>query len=303
MGSTRLVGLDLGGTALKAGALDGAGRVLEERSVDPHFERGPEGVLDVLADTARALGVEDHLGVGVPGLLDRARGLVLSSPNLPGFTDLDVRGGLARRLGLAPERVRVENDANAAALGEQWLGAGRGVDDLLLLTLGTGIGGGLILGGRLIVGEGLGGEAGHVVVEPAGPVCGCGARGCIEALASARAASARAKAAGLPREAPGDLVRLTERARAGHAEEAALLDAVGLDLGHMLAGVVSLLDLRCFVFGGGFSAALDTLEAGIRRGIDERCYGERSGTIRLLRASLGPSAGWIGAARRPADAD
>jgi glucokinase len=196
--------------------------------------------------------------------------------------------------------VRVENDANAAALGEQWLGAGRGVDDLLLLTLGTGIGGGLILGGRLIVGEGLGGEAGHVVVEPAGPRCGCGAVGCIEALASARAASARAKAAGLPREAPGDLERLAARAREGAVDEARLLRAIGRDLGHLLAVVTSLLDLRCYVFGGGFSAALDTLEAGMREGVDERCYGSRSASLRLLRASLGASAGWIGAARRPA---
>ncbi|HVS17889.1 MAG TPA: ROK family protein, partial [Planctomycetota bacterium] len=105
-----------------------------------------------------------------------------------------------------------------------------------------------------------------------------------------------------PREAPGDLALLARRAREGGAEEAALLEAVGLDLGHFLAVVVSLLDLRCFVFGGGFSAALDTLDVGLRRGIDERCYGSRSGTIRLLRASLGPSAGWIGAARRPAGA-
>ncbi|HVS17751.1 MAG TPA: ROK family protein, partial [Planctomycetota bacterium] len=161
MAPARLVGLDLGGTALKAGAITSDGEVQRELSVAPHFERGPQGVLDVLAETARALGVEDDLGVGVPGLLDRARGVVLTSPNLPGFVDLDVRAGLARRLGLAPERVRIENDANAAALGEQWLGAGRGVDDLLVITLGTGIGGGLILGGRLIVGEGLGGEAGH----------------------------------------------------------------------------------------------------------------------------------------------
>jgi glucokinase len=297
MTGARLVGLDLGGTALKAGAITPDGEVLAERSVSPPFERGPEAVLDALAQTARALGVAGEVGVGVPGLLDRERGRVLTSPNLPGFVDLDVRGGLARRLGLEPARVHVENDANAAALGEQWLGAGRDVQDLLLLTLGTGIGGGLILGGRLIVGAGLGGEAGHVVVEPAGPICGCGARGCVEALASARAASARAKAAGLPREAPGDLEVLAARARAGGADEARLLFEIGRDLGHLLAVVTSLLDLRCYVFGGGFSAALDTLDAGIRAGVDERCYGSRAASLRLSCAGLGPSAGWIGAAR------
>jgi glucokinase len=297
MAGARLVGLDLGGTALKAGAIAPDGAVLDERTVVPPFERGPQAVLDALADTARALGVQGELGVGVPGLLDRERGVVLTSPNLPGFVDLDVRGGLARRLGLDPARVHVENDANAAALGEQWLGAARDVQDLLLLTLGTGIGGGLILGGRLIVGAGLGGEAGHVVIEPAGPICGCGARGCVEALASARAASARARAAGLPREAPGDLERLAQRAREGAGDEARLLFEIGRDLGHLLAVVTSLLDLRCYVFGGGFSAALDRLDAGVRAGVDERCYGSRGASLRLLRASLGPSAGWIGAAR------
>ena len=95
----------------------------------------------------------------------------------------------------------------------------------------------------------------------------------------------------------GDLVLLAQRAREGSAAEAQLLREVGRDLGHLLAGVISLLDLRCFLFGGGFSAALDTLEEGLRAGIDERCFGGRSGSIRLLRASLGPSAGWIGAAR------
>jgi predicted NBD/HSP70 family sugar kinase len=136
------------------------------------------------------------------------------------------------------------------------------------------------------------------VVEPAGPRCGCGATGCIEALASARAASARAKAAGLPREAPGDLERLVARAREGAPDEARLLFAIGRDLGHLLAVVTSLLDLRCYVFGGGFSAALDTLDAGMRAGVDERCYGARAASLRLLRAGLGASAGWIGAARR-----
>jgi glucokinase len=296
-GQDRSIGLDLGGSSLKAGAVDRAGRVLAETSLVPPFERGPEAVLDALAQAARELGARDGVGLGVPGLLDRERGVVLESPNLPGFRNLDVRGGLARRLGLETGRVIVENDANAAALGEQWLGAGRGERDLLLLTLGTGIGGGLILDGKLVVGSGLGGEAGHVVIEPSGPLCGCGARGCAEVLASAAATRARALAAGLPRAAPGDLELLVRRAREGAVEEARLLTDVGRDLGHLLATVVSLLDLRCFLFGGGFSAALDMLEAGIRAGIDERCYGSRAAGIRLLQARLGPSAGWIGAAR------
>jgi glucokinase len=193
--------------------------------------------------------------------------------------------------------VSVENDANAAALGELWLGAGRGGGDWLLVTLGTGIGGGLVLGGRLHTGGGLASEPGHVVVEPDGLACSCGGRGCVETLASGGAARRRALEAGLPAAAPGDLERLCELARRGPGPEADLLHAVGRDLGRGLGPVVSLLDLDTFLFGGGFSAAFDLLEVGLRTGVDERSFGSRGRRLRLERASLGPSAGWIGAAR------
>jgi glucokinase len=192
--------------------------------------------------------------------------------------------------------VRVENDANVAAQGELWLGAARGERHALVVTLGTGIGGGVVLDGRLFVGEGLAGEIGHVTVDACGPQCGCGARGCLETLASASAASRRARERGLPAAAPGDLELLATRARAAAGPERELLLEVGLDLGRGLASAVSLLDLRTFVLGGGFSAALDLLEPGIRRGLAERAYGERVASVRLVRALLGPSAGWIGAA-------
>jgi len=207
-----------------------------------------------------------------------------------------VRGDLARLTGLAPGEVHVENDANAAALGELWLGAARGETNALVLTLGTGIGGGLILGGELFAGEGMAGEVGHLVIDPAGPPCGCGSRGCLETFASATAARRRALAARLPPQAPGDLELLADRAREGSAAEAQLLREVGRDLGRGLGAVVGLLDLELFVFGGGFAAALDTLEAGIREGIAERSYGGRESQVRLVRAALGPRAGWIGAA-------
>jgi len=293
----RQVGIDLGGTSIKAGALTKEGEVLEERSYDPGFARGPSAVLDTLANVFRELGGGDRLGIGVPGLLDRERGHLIASPNLPGFVDLAMKDELARRTGVEPKFVAVENDANAAAVGELWLGAGRGERDALLVTLGTGIGGGLILNGELYAGAGMAGEIGHVVVDPSGPGCGCGKRGCVETLASATAAKRRALAAQLPPDAPGDLVKLTERARAGSLAEAALLREIGRDLGRGLGPVVCLLDLRVFLFGGGFSAALDVLEQGVREGIEERSYGGRAPKVKLLGATLGPSAGWIGAAR------
>jgi glucokinase len=291
------VGIDLGGTAAKSGRITAEGEILAERTIDPGFKDGPRAVLDRLAQLFHDLGGGETLGIGVPGLLDRARGFVHSSPNLPGFVQLDVKGELARRTGLDSARVHVENDANAAAVGELWLGAGRGERDALVVTLGTGIGGGLILNGELYAGAGTGGEVGHIVVDPNGPPCGCGKRGCVETLASATAAKRRSVAAKLPADKPGDLVLLAQRARDGAAAEAALMREIGRDLGRGLGPVVCLLDLRTYIFGGGFSGALDVLESGIREGLEERSYAGRGREVKLLRATLGPAAGWIGAAR------
>jgi glucokinase len=291
------VGIDVGGTSVKAGCITHAGEIVRETSIDPGFARGREHAFDAIAALFGELGGGERLGIGVPGLLDRKRGHLISAPNIPGFIDVSIRDELARRIGLRPSHVIVENDANAAAVGEMWLGAGRHESDALMITLGTGIGGGVILNGELYAGADLGGEVGHVCIDPDGPPCGCGNRGCVEQYASATAARKRAIAAGLPKSAPGDLVLLAERARTGNAAEAALMREIGRDLGRGLGAVVDILDLRLFIFGGGFSAALDTLEAGVRTGIDETSYGGRGAKVRLVPATLGGSAGWIGAAR------
>jgi glucokinase len=295
----RLVGIDLGGTAIKAGAVTEQGQVLESRCVPTGLADGADAVVDRMAELARALGAEGRVGVGSPGLIDHAGGRVLECPNLHALENLPLRDEIARRLGLAADAVHLENDANAAAVGEAWLGAGRGERDLLMVTLGTGVGGGLVLDGRLYAGPGgMAGEIGHVCVAPDSPiVCGCGRRGCVETLASATAARRRALELGLPRRAPGDLEQLAAAARAGAGPERDLCHAIGRDLGYGLAAVVTLLDLRCFVVGGGFGAATDVLLSGIHAGIRERTYGRRVADVRVLPARLGPDAGWIGAAK------
>jgi len=290
----RLVGLDLGGTSIKGGAVSERGEILERRSIDIDRARGASALIDGLAGLARDLGVRSRVGLGAPGLFDRERGVVLESPNLPFMEGVALRGELARRLSLDESAVLLENDANAAAIGEHWAGAGRGEADLLMVTLGTGVGGGLILGGELYSGAGgMAGEIGHVVIDPAGPSCGCGARGCLETLASATAAQRRAGALGLPR----DLVLLADLARRAPGPERDLLFEVGRDLGRGLAAVVTLLDVRLFVIGGGFGAALDVLEPGIRAGLGERSYGRRLEHVRVVPAELRADAGWMGAAR------
>jgi glucokinase len=294
-----LAGIDVGGSAVKLGVIerDGSGRT--ERSFPVESGCSAQAVLERAAHELRELAGARLavVGVGLPGLLDRGAGCVRQSPNLPWLAEVAVQRLLAAELGLAQEDVRLENDANVAALGEQWLGAASGERHLLLLTLGTGIGGGLILDGRLFVGEGLAGEVGHLTLDASGPECGCGARGCLETYASASAARRRALERGLPREAPGDLELLASRARKGAVPEREFLEEIGHDLGRGLALVLSLLDVRTFVFGGGFSAALDVLEPGMRRALSAWAYGERTALVRLLAAALGSSAGWIGAAR------
>ena len=297
----RHVGFDFGGTAIKAGCVTGSGEILGEESLPNGLEGGPQAALDRMAELYRGLAGEGAVGIGIAGLIDTQGGVVVESPNLPGMDGVSLRDGLAGRLGLAPEDVHVENDANVAALGEAWLGAARGESDLMVVTLGTGVGGGLILGGRPYGGSGRAGEVGHVVVDPGGLPCGCGSRGCLETLASATAARRRAVEAGLPEGDPGNLELLVQRAGgtggAGGERERALLHDVGRDLGRGLGPVVCLLDLRLFVFAGGFSAAFAFLENGIREGMNERSFGSRGSEARLLRATLGPAAGWIGAAR------
>lgn len=294
----RLVGIDLGGTGIKAGACDETGRILERKSIPTGLADGPAAVLDRMAQLARDLGAQKRVGVGSPGLIDHAGGRVIESPNLQAMQGVPMRREIADRLGLAERDVTLENDANCAGFGEHWCGAGVGESDLLMITLGTGVGGGLVLKGAMYGGPGgMAGEIGHVCVDPNGPPCGCGRNGCVEQFSSATAATKRAQAAGLPREKPGDLALLSKLARASDGPERKLMHDIGRDLGRGLGMVVCLLDLRVFVIGGGFGAATDVLEAGIRAGLRDRSYGDRLQSVRILPAKLGSDAGWIGAAR------
>lgn len=299
------VGVDVGGTAIKAGAITPAGDVIREATCPTPVDSGAPAIFEALADLVGQVSAGQEistLGVGMAAGLEPGTGQIITSPNMTCLVGQHVPEALGAVLGFAPEearkRIRVLNDANAAALGEQWLGIARGEDNVVVLTLGTGIGGGLILDGSLVKGAtGSAAEIGHVIVDPSGPLCGCGARGCLEAMASARAASGRARAAGLPAADPGNLPALCENARAAPGPERDLLLDVGRDLGRGLTAALALLDLDLFVFSGGFANALDILEPGIRLGLDRGSTPQGRRRVRLVRAALGNRAGWIGAAR------
>jgi len=293
-GSELRVGIDLGGTAIKAGTVTLEGEIVERRSIPADLDRGPEDLADRVANLARELDFSAALGIGVPGLLDRTGGKVITSANLHQIDGFPLVDAVAERLGVPSALVALENDANVAALGEAWVGAGHSDPDFLMVTLGTGVGGGVVLGGEVITGAGgLAGEIGHICVEPGGLECGCGGRGCLETLASATAAARRAQEAGLP----PDLAIVSEQARDGDDRARTLLVDIGRDLGRGLAAATVLLDLRVFVIGGGFGAALELLRPGIEEGLVERAYGRLASDYRILPAELGADAGWIGAAR------
>jgi len=191
------IGVDLGGTNMRAAAIDRAGTVIDKISGATNFIEGREAVLTDIVAAMQAIrlrhGAEGlaGIGVGVPGFIRIKEGFITGSNNLPYLENFPVRDELSRRM---EATVILENDANCAALGEQWMGAGRGVEDLILLTLGTGVGGGIISGGRILRGHvGMAGEFGHMTVVPNGNPCGCGNRGCLEKHASATAVTAMAR--------------------------------------------------------------------------------------------------------------
>lgn len=303
------VGVDLGGTKCLGLAVGPDGAVLAEHRL-PTPRRGGAAVLDTIAAVAAHLrdavpGVS-AVGVGAPGLVDAA-GVLRFAPNLPGVEHLPVRGALQERLGLP---VTVENDATCAAWAERELGAGRRGDCVVLVTLGTGIGGGLVLGGRLHRGaNGFAAEIGHMVVDPHGPVCPCGQRGCWERFASgsglgrlAREAAHAGRAARMVELAGGDpedvrgehvVAALSE----GDDDARRVMERFAWWLALGLANLANILDPELFVLGGGLVAAGDLLLEPARRAFADLVEGGAyRPAIDIVPAALGERAGAIGAA-------
>src|SRR5713226_8092868 len=201
------IGVDLGGTNLRIAAVSSGGQLLEKVTLGTKVALGRDHVINEMCDAIQRLSAKYKgagklrgAGIGIPGIIDMQTGMLRKSANLPGWSDYPVRAEIERRLGA---RVVLENDANVAALGEQWLGAARGVPNMAVVTLGTGIGGGIVLGGKIWHGmNGMAGEFGHVPLEPDGVPCGCGNHGCAERYASATAVVRMAQEAIASGEAP-----------------------------------------------------------------------------------------------------
>jgi glucokinase len=269
------IGVDLGGTNLRAAVVDGRGTLLEKVTLDTDVARGRDYALGRMCETIRSLqqkyqrtGALRGIGVGVPGIMDMRSGLLRGAENLPGWRDFRVREEIEKLLG---RPVLLENDANVAALGEKWLGAARDVDDMAMFTLGTGVGGALVLGGRIWHGmTGMAGEFGHMTVEPDGVVCACGSRGCLEMYSSATAmvrmaqeSIAAGRPSGLAHAASFDgglsAKAVCDLARNGDEEAGAVVSKAARYLGIAIANMVTVLNLPMYVVGGGVSRAWDIL--------------------------------------------
>jgi glucokinase len=303
-------GIDVGGTKIAGGVVDEEGAIVEElQVVSPATDVSAiEDAIEKLVTDLRSRHAIEAVGVGAAGYIDRARAVVLFAPNLA-WRDLDLKADLERTLGLP---VVVENDANAAAWGEFQYGAGHDVDDLLLVTVGTGVGGGVVLDGALFRGAfGVGAEIGHMRVVPDGILCGCGYRGCFEMYASGSAlvretrAAARAgsvPAAGLLERAGGDPAAITgplvtDAARDGDAFAIEQLAVIGRWLGEGIASLAAVLDPAVVVIGGGVSEADELLLGPARTAFGAQLTGRgHRPMLEIRRARLGNRAGLIGAA-------
>jgi len=306
-------GIDVGGTKFLGVIVDADGVVCAERR-RPTPATG-DAIIAELGELAGELSAEagpyTTLGIGMPGLITTS-GVLRASPNVPNVTELDVAGRVGELLG---HDVAVSNDGTCAALAEWRWGAGRGVDDMVMVTLGTGIGGGLVAGGQLVIGaNGFTGELGHMVVDPHGPPCPCGRRGCWERYASgsglahlARVAAVGGRLRRVVEVAGGDaqLVRgehVQHAAREGDEAALAVIDEFAWWVGLGLVNLTNALDPKAFVLGGGLAQGADLYLEPIQKWFGALLY---SSDLRphpaLAFAELGERAGAIGAARFAAD--
>lgn len=280
------LGLDLGGTNVKAAVLGPGDEVLAEASAPNDGALGEDAVLARVVALGREVsepfGPVSSAGLGLPGHFSGGRGGLL--PNLPGsWAGRDIAGPVSSGLGVP---VRLVNDARALTLAELRLGAGRGVRDLVCVALGTGVGGGVVIGGELHLGRAHAGEIGHTTVVPDGPSCGCGNRGCLDRVASAAAIASDAGAS--------DFATALDAARDGDARAIDAFATAGRHVGLALAGAVVLLWPERIVVGGGVAAAGDLLLDPIREEVARRaCVAPE---VEIVGAALGAGAGAVGAA-------
>ena len=311
------VGLDVGGTTMKAAVVDDTGKSFPSVSLDTEPERGQEAGLATMAETIRLavtaakLKLDDiaALGVATPGLMDIRAGVILDPPNLKPWKNVPVRDYISKIFG---KPTAYQNDANAAAYGEYWIGAGREAKSLVMFTLGTGVGGGIILGDVIVEGEhSHGGELGHLRIDrpDVGRLCGCGATGCLEAYASATAVTRRAREELAAWRGHTELKKyytanddeltakaVFELALAGDACAMKVMDDTAYYLALGACAAIAAVDPEMILIGGGMTASGEPFRAKIEEYIRRFGLPYPVKQVKVAFAKLGSDAGFIGAA-------
>lgn len=309
-----IIGVDLGGTNAKTAVVSRDKKVLAKDSRPTRAAEGPEVVMDVMAESVDAALKSAGLkrdsvmaaGFGAPGPMNWQTGIVYSPPNLPGWKDVPLAAEMAKRLGFP---CYVDNDANVACYGEYWLGAGQGVDSMCLLTLGTGVGGGVVVFGQLLRGiDGTAAEIGHLKVMRGGRKCGCGATGCLEAYGSVtgmvRTAVEGIQAGRktiLTEMCDGDIEAITGKMISDGIERGDefskwVMEETGIWLGIGISSLINLLNPEKVVLCGGMIAAGEVLFEPIRRTARELTFEVPGKRAQILSAGLGADSGVIGSA-------
>lgn len=318
MGKRVVIGIDLGGTNIKVGLFDTELTLLGRKSAATDAASGPEHVIERIADTTREILAARKLdmrnvraaGIGAPGPSNIKEGIIAFAPNMPGFENVHMKKMLAERLKVP---VVFENDANAACWGEYVAGVGKGVSDMVLLTLGTGIGGGVVSNGRLLHGyDDAAAELGHTIIYSGGRQCGCGQRGCVEAYASANSTAARATEAlregrlsslNAVLESRGAITSrdVYEHVAAGDELAREIADGTARALAILCINLLHTTGPELIAFAGGMIGAGDLLISGVQRFFDELIWSSKKERVRLVQATLGESAGMVGAAALAVD--
>ncbi len=305
------LGIDLGATTVKTGCVSPEGKILSELKVSTEAHGGPQLVIQQIMKTVEEKFLKygkssfSGIGIGAPGIV--ANGVVKAPPNISEWDEVDLQGGIAQLTGL---KVVVENDANAAALAEAKFGAGVGKENFLFVIWGTGVGGGIILDGKIYDGpNGGAGEIGHTTIDYNGVQCNCGSKGCIEAYIGQRYLSQRTrellknstKRSVIELLVEGDFDKIEPRVISQAAEQGDriaidILTEAGTLLGYSLASITNILDLETVIIGGGISAAPQFVFDAVKNTLQTRCLKPHKPNIEVLRAKMGNSAGIIGAA-------
>ena len=301
-----VIGVDLGGTNMRTALLSPDGLILDRHKVSTHAAEGWKQVVARLVENIvryQKIAIGKGLtvaaaGVGAPGVIQMDSGIVVKSPNFPDWNNLPLKEVLEKALNVP---VFIENDANAAALGERWLGAGRDINSMILLTLGTGVGGGIVLNKQIWQGaDGMAGEIGHMTLIPDGRLCGCGNTGCLEMYASARGVVQSYREAvnssGIAMVAELSSEQIYQAARDGETVACKVMKDMGRMLGIGIANLINIFNPQMIVLGGGVKDAWQLFINATQEEVMRRAFKVPAERTKIVPSLLGDDAGMVGAA-------